>query len=117
MIETTTELGTGATEESTYIIRARFFDENNVAVVPNALTWTLSTSTGAIINSREAVSITPDSVVNIVLSGDDLAILSGETDVFVWRYLIVEGTYDSAYGDDMPIRSQCKFSVTNLRAI
>ena len=118
MIETTTELFPGASEESTYIIRSRFYDENSVAVEPNALAWTLTDSAGTVINSREDVSVTPGTVVDIGLSGDDLAILSGETDmVFVWRYMVINGDYDSAFGAGMPIRSQCKFSVTNLRGV
>jgi len=118
MIETTTELSPGASEESTYIIRGRFYDENSVAVTPNALTWTLTDAAGTVINSRENIVITPGTVVDIGLSGDDLAILTGESDrVFVWRYLVIEGNYDSAFGSGLPIRSQCKFAVTNLRGV
>ncbi len=65
-------LTTNAVEKSTYIVTAAFTDEDGDAVTPNAgLVWTLTDMNGVVINSREDVSISPDTSVDIVLSGND----------------------------------------------
>jgi len=109
-----TELTVTAIEESTYIITAAFTDEDEAAVTPNAgLNWTLTDRDGNIINSRDSVSLTPGTSVNVVLSGDDLA-LPGDDRV---RIFTVEGTYDSDLDTDLPLKAACQFTIEDLTAV
>lgn len=104
-----TTLSTHAVDGSTYVVTASFTDEAGDSVVPNALTWSLRDGTGTIVNSRDAVSITPAASVTIVLQGDDLLYADGAT-----RYLTIEGDYDSTNGSGLPINAEVKISVDNL---
>jgi hypothetical protein len=102
-----------ATEQSTYAVAISFFDEVGTAVTPNAgLTWTLTDSGGAVINSRSAVAIAAATVITIVLHGADLAITGGLDDRA--RYLTVSGTYNSSLGTNLELRDQVKFTLNNL---
>ena len=65
-----------AVEESSYIVNAAFEDEDGNAKSPDSVTWTLTDKYGTIINSREDVSETPGTSIDMVLYGDDLQILS-----------------------------------------
>lgn len=106
-----------AIEESTLVINCAFKDEDGNAEDVKTLTWTLTDKDGTVINEREQVSVvTPSSTEDIVLSGDDLAILSGETAANVERRFLVEATYDSDLGDDLPLKDSCKFYIRNLVA-
>lgn len=106
-----------AVEKSTFIITAAFTDSAGSAVTPNVgLNWTLTTPAGTVINSRSAVTITPDTSVDIVLSGLDLAMQTGESGD-VRRIVTVQGTYDSTEGSDLPIKDQVTFLLKNLVAV
>ena len=109
-----TTLTTHAVEKSTFVITVAFQDEQGNSVTPNELTWTLTDMNGNVINNRDQVSITPDSSVDIVLSGDDLAL---EGDAPELRVLTVEGTYSSDLGNDLPIKDSVRFIVDNLVAV
>jgi len=99
-----------ADEESTYLATAAFFDAAGGAVTPNVGTikWTLSDIEGTIINSRDNVVIASDTSVNIVLSGKDLALQTGETGT-VKRLLTVVAVYDSTEGTDLPLNQEVIF--------
>lgn len=104
-----------AIEESTLIINAAFKDEDGNAEDVKTLTWTLTDKDGTIINTREQIAVvTPSSTEDIVLSGDDLSIVAGETAANVERRFLVEATYDSDLGDDLPLKDSCKFYIRNL---
>lgn len=106
-----TNLTVSPNEESTVVITAACLDEDGAAVVPNAVTWTLTDAAGTVINSREAVALTPAESMDIVLSGDDLAVPNpGNTT----RHLLIEGNYDSTAGSGLPIRDQATFKIANL---
>lgn len=112
-----TTLETHAKEESTYVITVNFTDEDDEAVVPDTIVWTLTDTAGTVINSRENVVVAvPDSEIDIVLSGDDLAIQSGEVNQGV-RTLTVEATYDSTLGNDLPLKESVRFIVDNLLVV
>ena len=112
----TTETSTLAVEKSTFVVTAAFTDEDDDAVIPNSgLTWTLTDISGNVINSRTAVAIASAASVNIVLSGLDLAIQSATDNKL--RVLLVEGTYDSALGNNLPILDQFKFMIADLAGI
>jgi len=111
-----TILSAHATEKSTYIVNASFFDEDDNPVIPKAgLKWTLTDSNGNTINSRKDVAITPDTSVDIVLSGDDLQIVGSDDNRL--RLVTVEGIYDSAAGSDLALKGEVRFYVDNLIVI
>ena len=99
-----------ADEESTYLATAAFFDAAGDPVTPNANTikWTLSNMEGTVINSRNNVVIASDTSVDIVLSGKDLAMQTGETGI-VKRLLTVVAVYDSTEGNDLPLNGEIIF--------
>lgn len=99
-----------AVEKSTYVVVATFTNESGVAIAVKTITWTLTDSSGNIVNSRENVAGTPGSTVNIVLSGNDLNITTyGKS-----RVLTINATYDSDYGTDLPLKSAATFRITDL---
>jgi hypothetical protein len=98
-----------ANEQSTFAVVATFTDEAGDAVTPNNLAWSLLDSAGAVVNSRSAVSIAPAASVTIVLSGADLVASEGST-----RVVLLEGTYDSDLGADLPLRDTVTFEIANL---
>ena len=105
-----TTLTTQAVEESTFVVTAAFTDEDAVAVVPKTAVWTLSDKDGTVINGRLDVTISPLAAsVDIVLSGDDLAIADGKT-----RKLTIKATYDSDAGTDLPLNDELSFQIQRL---
>lgn len=111
-----TIISTKAQEESTYIITCAFTDEDDNAVTPDSIEWTLTDSSGTVINEREQVEIlVPAASVDIVLSGDDLQILATEAArTEVNRRFIVEAVYDSDASNDLPLKAEMAFVVENL---
>lgn len=99
-------LNTIATENSTFPVRLTFTDEDGAALVPSAVTWTLTDLAGLVINSREDVAATPGATVTIVLSGADLEVGSA---VQVERMLTVEATYSSSLGAGLPLVEEIRF--------
>lgn len=113
-------------EEGIRVISCSFTDEDGTAVTPDSVAWTLTKrpkyvgDTATVINSREDVSETPSTTVNIVLSGDDLALLTAEVDdneAFVERELLVKFVYDSTYGNNLPGRARYIFRIDNFSAV
>lgn len=99
-------------EKSTLVITATFTDEDGNSVAPNPyLFWSLTDLEGNIINGRDSVYVAVSETIKIVLRGNDLA-LSADKDEY--RLVTVEGTYDSALGDNLPIKKSIKFLVKNL---
>jgi hypothetical protein len=110
--------GEYAVEKSTYVITCAFTDEENDPVVPSTGTWTLTDESGNVINNREDEVISGLAAsVDIVLSGDDLAVSSGFAGISESRIFTFEGTYNSSLGVGLPLRDQLKFPVYNLGAI
>lgn len=107
-----TQLSVTPAEKSTIVITASYFDEDGNAITPKTGTWTFSDPNGTIINEREDVVISGLSTSNnIVLSGDDLAITinTGHERVFTLKI-----TYDSSYGNDLPLNQEARFNLENL---
>lgn len=110
--------GEYAVEKSTYIVTLTFIDEDDDPVTPASGTWTLTDEDGTVINSREDEVISSlDTSVDVVLSGDDLAVSSGFTGNAESRIFTFEGTYNSDLGAGLPLRDQLKFPVYNLGAV
>lgn len=103
-----------AVEGSTYIVNVTFKDEAGESMVPVTAEWSLRDNTGAIVNSRTAVPITPASTASIVLSGADLAYESNSKSM---RVLTVVGTYDGTYGANLPLAEEFSFGIRPLEGI
>lgn len=103
-----------AVEGSTYVVQVTFKDEAGESMVPVGASWSLCDNTGSIVNSRSAVPITPASTVSIVLSGADL---SFELNSMSQRVLTVTGTYDGAYGSNLPIAEEFTFGIRALEGV
>ena len=120
-------LTTKAVEGSTYIISATFTDDSGSAVTPGSIAYTLTTENGYIVNSLENEAVTPGTSVDIVLSGDDLQILNGESKTVVTingekfnqvnRHCTIEWVYDSNAGQDLPGKDVAIFPLIDLTAI
>lgn len=105
-------------EESTLGITVSFLDDDGNAETPTSATWTLTDTDGTVINSREQQNIgSLASSVTITLSGNDLAIQSGETTELVLRRFLVEAVYDSDLGSDLPMKKSVAFAIQNLKYV
>lgn len=102
-----------AVEKSTYAIEVEFKNEDGEYTTPNELTWSLTDGDGNVINSRNQFAVTPFSSGEFVLTGNDLLIQDSEASPAERRFLI-EGTYDSTRGNNLPIREECVFYVRDL---
>jgi len=109
-----TMLTVRAVEKSTYIVTTVFTNEAGSSVTPLTVVWTLTDADGTVVNDREAVEETPASTVNIVLTGDDLAIDTGAKTI---RIVTVEATYDSDYGSGLYLKKAAVFNVENLLTV
>lgn len=107
-----TTLTTNATEESVYAITVSWLDEDGSPVTPSAATWTLVDSSGNVINSRSAVTISSLSTSNtIVLSGDDLAVTQAHD---FQREVVFIFTYTSATLGAVTGKQAVRFTIDNL---
>ena len=107
---TTTITTPSAIEDSTYALVLSFTDEEGDPVTPDTATWTLRDTEGNVVNSRQDVVISSlASSVTVLLSGDDLMYTPSAELI-----LIVEATYDSSLGNDLPLKDQVRFPVANL---
>ncbi len=110
-----TGLTTVADEGGTYIVRATYYDEDDNAVTPDSVTWTLTDGNGKIVNSREDVSIASPSTYNdIVLGANDLR-CSGNRDET--RVMVVKYVYDSATVTNGTGVAQVSFPVHNMQNV
>jgi hypothetical protein len=103
-----------AVEGSTYVVIVSFVDEAGSAMVPATALWSLRDNTGAVVNSRSNVALTPATAMSVVLSGSDLVY---EPNSHSLRTLTVTGTYDGAYGNNLPIAEEYSFNVRPLVGI
>lgn len=106
-----------ADEESSYIIRLIFKDEDGALFVPATLVWSLSAVDGQIINSRyKIVPSAISSTTYVVLSGDDLQLIDKKSS-FEDRIFTISGTYNSTYGNNLPFNKEYFFKIRNLQLI
>jgi hypothetical protein len=103
-----------AEEQSTYPVVVACLDETGAPVVPNDWRWTLLKPNGDIVNGREDVTLTPAFEMTVLLFADDLAVEDGETRT---RTLLVEGSYDSDLGNDLPLRDSVNFRIKDLKGV
>lgn len=110
-----TNLGIVAREKGSAEVTITFRDTNSNLITPNTATWSLFDSRGLVVNSRSQVAISGlASSKTILLSGLDLAITSesgGE------RVFVVEYTYNSTLGTNIPDKDYARFSIENVPGI
>jgi len=105
-------------EKGTIFFVCSFEDEDGNAEIPKTAVWSLTDTDGTVINSRDQVAAgSLASEITIVASGDDLQILSGETARYVDRCFILEWTYDSDHGNDLPGKEEGQFTLENLTKV
>lgn len=105
-------------EKATGVINAAFTDEDGATVVPTACTYTLTDNSGNIINNINQTAASLASSVDIVLTGDDLAIQTTEvSEAQVLRRLLVEFEYTSSLGSGLPGKQSGSFLIENLLAV
>lgn len=101
-----------AVEEGTYPIIVEFHDGDGAPIIPNAgLSWTLTDADGNVINNRSEQPLPSQSSVTIPLKGADLALPNPKK---TKRILLVEGTYNSDMGNDLPLLDEVTFYITDL---
>lgn len=108
-------LSTQPMEGGTAKFTVAFKDEDNAAVTPNWAEWSLTDEHGIVINRLSGRPIVEAASVVIVLTGNDLEILS-EYDTGK-RLLLVIGQYDSNIGSDLPFRKIAEFTIEKSPAI
>lgn len=98
-------------ERGTLVVTADFRDEFGEPVIPNEITYSLYNTVGSVMNDLLNVDVTPLAAsVNIVLTGDDLSVLGGNTG----RLLVINAPYDSTSGTDLQNRIAYPFNITRI---
>jgi hypothetical protein len=97
-------------EKGTAKVTVTFSDETGASVAPSAVTWTLTDRAGNVINDRLDVAVTPGATVTFALYGNDLAITGNDAQ----RVLLIEATYNSSLGSNLPLKAQAFFTVAEL---
>ena len=98
-----------ADEEGTFVVVATF------SGTPITVNWKLTDALGNVVNSRSTETETATDVVNIILSGDDLA-LPDKNDTT--RIVTVWGTFNSdTYGNGLPYTEEVSFTIENYIGI
>lgn len=106
----TTNLTVMPAEKGTAKVTVTFTDETGESVAPSAVTWTLTDTKGVVINSRQDVTVTAGASVSFALYGNDLAITGNDAR----RVLLIEATYNSDLGSNLPLKAQAVFSIAEL---
>jgi hypothetical protein len=115
-----TNLSINAAEQGTLVISGAFTDEDGAAVVPDAdsIEWTLSDADGNVVEGCNGVEITPSaSTFEVVLKGTDLKLFAGETAQKVERRFLIEATYTSDLGANLPLKEVGYFYINNFAAV
>ena len=114
-VYTTHTMAEHAAEKGAYVVPiSAFYDEDGSAVTPTAVTWSLYDVAKAIINSREDVSETPATAIDIVLSGDDLEVSST---VGRERTVYITYTYNSDNGTGLIGRINITVQIDSLTGV
>ena len=102
-------------EKGTMVITVAFKDETGAAVIPTALTKTLTDSAGRVINSINGTVVAGlASTMTFVLTGDDLAV---ESDLYRTRHFTLRATYNSTNGIGLTLNVPIIFDVYNAIGI
>jgi len=109
------EIDINPAEKGTVVLTIGFLDEDGVAVVPSSITWHLTDVNGTPINDLVDQDFeTPAEVIEIVLTGDDLAL--GGTPLGFTRVFSITAPYTSTLGA-LIINEEARFDIENLLKI
>ena len=108
----TIKLKKRATEESTFSIVVSFLDEDEEALAPNSVNWTLTTLDGTVINDRLSQSETAASSITVTMGGEDLKLLTTEAGMeYVKRLVTIRALYDSDVGNNLNLVDDIEFEI------
>jgi len=94
-----------ANEEGSFVVIA------TLSGTPLTVNWKMTDGRGNVVNSRTAETETPATTINIVLSGDDLALPDSNDTT---RVVTVWGTYNSVtYGNGLYYTDEVSFDIQN----
>jgi len=100
-------LTTRPNESAAIVLRVTFRDMDNELFTPTSCVWSLTNPDKAVVNGRDRVAVSiSGNYHDFVISGDDIVYADGE-----YRTFLVEGLYDSAFGNDIPFREEAKFFI------
>ena len=112
---TSITMASKAVEEASYIVAiGAFYDDDGTAIAPATFTWSLTDQDDAVVNSRTDVSVTVATAIDIVLSGNDLAL---PNEAKPWRYVTLEYTYNSDAGTGLPGKQLVSFEIMPLAVV
>jgi len=100
-------------ESSTLKVTASFTDESGAAVTPTAVSWTLTDSVKNVVNARQAVALTAAASITFALTANDLALVGY---VGAERVLLLEWSYTSTLGTNLPGKAQLLFNIVDILA-
>ena len=98
-------------EGSTGKVTAVFTDEDGDPATPKTLFKTITDLTGNEILARAEISSGLASTMNIAISGTNIPV---PADSLGYIVLLLEGTYDSSLGSDLPLNDECRIPVNDL---
>ena len=103
-----------ATEASTYLITLTITDEDGSPMTPNTAVWSLVDQNGTVVNERSNIPFgVLGPTMEVLLSGDDLLLPGSDIDD-EFRIIVVEGTYDSSHGSNLPFVYDAEFRINNV---
>lgn len=94
-------------EEETKPVPVSFFDEDDAALTPTAVSWSLYDELGAVVNDEEDIAISPAASVVIVVPAADHSASS----TAARRSLVVEATYSTTYGTSLKMVQEFGYRV------
>lgn len=115
-----------ASERGTYAItNIQFLDEDDTVIPPKTDTckYCLTDKAGVVINAKQDVIIPTTPTMNLVLSGDDLAVSGTPDKTFTsngvitkqyQRHVALRGTVDSTLGNDLPVTKEFIFFIEDI---
>lgn len=107
----TTITDTELEENSTGKVTVVFTDEDGASATPKTLFKTITDLSGNEILARTEITSGLSSNMEILISGNEVPV---PTDDLGYIVLLLEGTYDSNLGNDLPLNDECRIPVNPL---
>ena len=101
-------------EEGTFKIDGVLYDSTSAVMAPYSLEWILTNNNQTVVNTG---ALTPAGSYQIVLTGNDLSVDSGDLAAKSERHLILSGQYTSSYGSNLKLKALLTFDILNLKFI
>jgi hypothetical protein len=98
-----------ARERGSKTFEVSFFDENDEAVTPDSVKWSLLNENHEVVNGREYVDVTPGETIDISVYGDDLDSEDG-----LKREIDILAEIESIYGGTLPQTEKILFDIEEI---